>query len=992
MSPSANDVVLFKELVAKLKLAGYEFFNAAAYSEKYLLKNSEETNAFDSPEAHYLNVGVNRIYNPNPNAPLFFDAEFYAAKYPALAQAGVTQYWQLAEHFAAHGVWEGRQGSNYTNNFDAARYLAEPAHKAVLDYANAHLADFNGSLENAALAHYSIYGYKQGFAAFYKDGTALTPSGFPLKQAITYTNGVLDLDTNEGNTTLTAAAAPVVAPANGVLRLVGDADVRIDFGNTNQVREIDLNGDGQIKSNGIENNVGGANILKTSGFYIVDAYARNPLDEFDRNKNFLGDIQYDGASKFEGDGVKTNGNIFLGGLGADTVLPGVGNDFIAGGGVAERNPGTENLQGGRNADFFFVELSLLDNTDGNNTFIDGGITADDNQAGNTQSAQDTDWLLLEVTDDDEPVTIQLDDALGDENGNGNLTDDGFVQTNSGRSLGGFKDVENLDASGNLYGFLNDYNVELGGRRLEENDKAGTANYGLGSSAQLIVKGSIANNRIIGAYDNDNIQGGDGNDLLFGGNMQFLKETVKDGVTNPSLSKIAYDGVDSLDGGNGNDGLVLELDGGVVNGGAGNDTLYLTNYTVGREGATEAESAAKILKEDIFQERKIRIDLGYETYQGYRFDTLGEQPKDPKQQPNAETDSDYVPGTADQTVYDKHSATKIVGIENIIASGMGGLDYLAAGTNKPELKFANQQNFFGAGVNLELRGTDALVDPVGGNNVLYASSGNDFLEGRSGNDSLSGGGGNDTFIFSLRADGDTFRGDNVDVIHRQNETAPGSNLWDGTFGQDFGKDSTSQVGASELVVDFLTTKLSEPNVAVGGFAVKIGGVVFNVPNSDALNQAVNAQEVAALVSAAFNAQDKNVSAFAVGNTVHVIDALGRDISDEINEGFGVVFIVSDNGKAELEATFNEAAVVKSQDRIVYKAYEDRFKNEGVDDDATVGSGISLGLDSYAEDLVISFTKEANGIVSTRLAESQQYEIKFTNLAVEDIVKVTVNAVE
>ena len=986
-------------LLSKYKAEGYEPFNAAAYAAKYLQGNSEEQNAFPTPLEHYLKLGAARGYNPLGNSgPLFFDAEFYAAKYPALAQSGVTDAGDLFGHFLKFGVAEGRQASAYTNNFDAARYLKD--YPEIAAYVNEHLSDFNGSAANGALAHFMKFGQAQGFLAFDTNGVAFTKSGFPLTQAITFNNGVLDLDTNEGNTTLTAAAAPVVAPANGALRLSGDADVRIDLTQPNkQVFGIDLDGNGEIKANGIENNVSGANILKTSGFNILDAYARNPLNEFDRNKNFLGDIKFDGAS-YQGDGVKTNGNIFLGGLGADVVQPGVGNDFIAGGGVAGQNSGHDDIQGGRNADFIYVELSRLQNTDGNDALVDGGFTADDNQAGNVQSAQDTDWLLLEAQDDEEPVTVRLEDALADENGNGNLNDDGSVTTASGKSLGAFRDVENVDASGNLYGFLNDYDVELGGRRLDDRDKAGTANYGLGSSAQLNVIGSIANNRIIGGYDNDNLQGNAGNDLLFGGNLQFFKETVKDGVTNPNLDKIAYDGIDRLDGGDGNDGLVLELDGGGfadnggggVYGGAGNDTLYLTNYTVGREGATEAESAAKILKEDIFQERKIRIDLGYETYQGYRFDTLGEQPKDPKQQPNAETDSDYVPGTADQTVYDKHSATKIVGIENIIASGMGGLDYLAAGTNKPELKFANQQNFFGAGVNLELRGTDALVDPVGGNNVLYASSGNDFLEGRSGNDSLSGGGGNDTFIFSLRADGDTFRGDNVDVIHRQNETAPGSNLWDGTFGQDFGKDSTSQVGASELVVDFLTTKLSEPNVAVGGFAVKIGGVVFNVPNSDALNQAVNAQEVAALVSAAFNAQDKNVSAFAVGNTVHVIDALGRDISDEINEGFGVVFIVSDNGKAELEATFNEAAVVKSQDRIVYKAYEDRFKNEGVDDDATVGSGISLGLDSYAEDLVISFTKEANGIVSTRLAESQQYDIKFTDLAVEDIVKVTVNAVE
>lgn len=985
-------------LLSKYKAEGYEPFNAAAYAAKYLQGNSEEQNAFPTPLEHYLKLGAARGYNPLGNTgPLFFDAEFYAAKYPALAQSGVTDAGDLFGHFLKFGVAEGRQASAYTNNFDAARYLKD--YPEIAAYVNQHLGDFNGSAANGALAHFMKFGQAQGFLAFDTNGVAFTKSGFPLKQAITFNNGVLDLDTNEGNTTLTAAAAPVVAPANGALRLSGDADVRIDLTQpTKQVFGIDLDGNGEIKANGIENNVSGANILKTSGFTIVDAYARNPLDEFDRNKNFLGDIRYDGAS-FQGDGVKTNGNIFLGGLGADVVLTGVGNDFIAGGGVAGQNPGHDEIQSGRNADFIYIELSRLQNTDGNGTLLDGGITADDNQAGNVQSAQDTDWLLLEAQDDEEPVTVRLEDALADENGNGNFNDDGSVTTASGKSLGAFRDVENVDASGNLYGFLNDYDVELGGRRLDDRDKAGTANYGLGSSAQLNVIGSIANNRIIGGYDNDNLQGGDGRDLLFGGNLQFFKETVKDGVTNPNLDKIAYDGIDRLDGGNGDDGIVLELDGGGfadnggggVYGGAGNDTLYLTNYTVGREGATEAESAAKILQEDIFKERKIRIDLGADQYRGYRGDTLGEQPKlDDK--PNSETNSDNTPGTADQTVYaNGHQPTKIVEMENIIASGMGGLDYLAAGTNKPELKFANQQNFFGTGVNLELRGTDESGPGVGGQNILYGGSGNDIIEGRTGNDSMSGGNGSDDFVFMLvDVDNPLTRGDNVDVIHRQTD-ANNDNIWDGTFSRDFGLDSVANVGASQLVVDFGNTDLSSPDVLVTGFVVRIGNEDFVVQNSQALNAANNATELAALVDAAFHAKDANVSAVAVGNKVIITDLKGRDISDTVQEGY-IVSIAVGNGFAEAKATFGPAQESLSQDRIIYKSYEDRFKNEGVDDDAMVGSSITLGSDHYAEDLVISFNKEANGVVSTRLAETQRYEIKFTDLAVEDIVKVTVNAVE
>ena len=73
----------------------------------------------------------------------------------------------------------------------------------------------------------------------------------------------------------------------------------------------------------------------------------------------------------------TSGNI-VSGYGADIILGGIGNDFIAGGGV-QSNASTQTstgdiLEGGRNADFFFVELSRLDPSDSPGA-LDGGETA-----------------------------------------------------------------------------------------------------------------------------------------------------------------------------------------------------------------------------------------------------------------------------------------------------------------------------------------------------------------------------------------------------------------------------------------------------------------------------------------------------------------------------------------------------------------------------------------------------------------------------------------
>ncbi|MBK6296146.1 MAG: hypothetical protein IPF55_19355 [Rhodoferax sp.] len=191
------------------------------------------------------------------------------------------------------------------------------------------------------------------------------------------------------------------------MRLTGDQDVKIDFTNpANQITGLDLNGDGIIRADGKENAITG----KASGFEIVDAYARNPQDNTDKIHNFLGDITFDGTG-FKGDGVATNGNIFLGGLGNDKATGGDGNDFLAGGNIAQGALSTgDQMFGMRNADFFFAEFSFSGSTDGGVTLaIDGGTTADNSSAANKQTAMDADWLLFEASDDDEPVHMWLND-------------------------------------------------------------------------------------------------------------------------------------------------------------------------------------------------------------------------------------------------------------------------------------------------------------------------------------------------------------------------------------------------------------------------------------------------------------------------------------------------------------------------------------------------------------------------------------------------------
>lgn len=757
---------------------------------------------------------------------------------------------------------------------------------------------------------------------------------------------------------------PASAAGADVMHLTGNQDVRIDFTNrANQVTGLDLNGDGLIATNGVENVVTG----KAADYEIVDAYSRNPLNHLDTANNFLGDIAFDGTA-YKGDGVSTNGNIFLGGLGADVAFGGVGNDFLAGGAIAQGHGGRDVLRGGRNADFFFAEFSGIDATDGggangsNTLMVDGGNTADNSSAGQTGSSgsnnstsQDQDWLLFEASDDDEPVQITLNE---NQNAVGTPTTN-EVQSRAGESMT-LRDVENFDASGNLYGFLDNVDVEIGGRAADDRDASAADvgyNYGYGSSAQLRVTGSEVANIIVAGYDNDWVSGGVGADILFGGNLKFLN--------NPNSVGIVNDGRDELYGGADSDAIVFEADGGIVDGDTGTDTLFLTNYALGTKSAADLTSDG-VLRFDL-ESQVLDSAAGY--------------------------GGANVNGTQDQTNY-KSGITggrvTTTNMESVVATGMGVIDYKAAGANTPELLFTNQQNQMAYSGALDLRGTS-------GANTLYATDGADVLEGRAGNDNLSGGGGNDDFYFATMTSAGTNGADGVDVIHRQTDKNA-DNIWDTSstganlFERDFNIGGTSTTGASSLTVDLGTTNLASADVAMTSFTVKIDGKSFAVTDAGALLAANSAAEVAALVNTAYKAIDAKVTAVAVGNTIVVTDAGGRDISDTVAEGYAVGGVVS-NGAFSALATFNAAGTSTTKDRLIYKSYEDRLDNEGTDDDSVLGSTISLGTDAYAEDVVINFADEdGNGLATTRIAEDQSYKLVFKNLTTQDKVTVDVNGVK
>ena len=789
--------------------------------------------------------------------------------------------------------------------------------------------------------------------------------------------------------------------------LTGDMDVRIDFTNpANQVKGLDLNGDGVIANDGIENNITG----RASNFKIVDAYARVPLNESNVQNNFLGDIAFDGTG-FGGDGVTTDGNIVLGGLGVDTVYGGIGNDFLTGGGIAAERVATaraawiasggtaanfvapsDTLSGGRNADFFFVELSALDATDGNRVNIDGGTTADDSAAGTVQTAQDADWLLFEGSDDDEPVTINLRDESANEGA-------GSIVNRSGQTNGTLRDIENFDASGNLYGFLDTINVELGGRRTDDREvQNGTLNNGIGSSAQLVVSGSAVANIIVGGYDNDAITGNAGDDLLMGGNLRVL--------INPNLTGlIVNDGTDNLYGNAGNDNIVFEADGGIVQGGTtdttietavdangvitDNDTLWLTDLALGTQTAEALTSDSTHM---------LRFDLdsqNIDTANGYGGANIGT--KDGVANDNQDQ-SWYNTGVARTTVRD---------MDNVIATGMGAIDYDTDGSNAGDIAHLSQVNIAGYAGNLDLRGTAFA-------NTLFASSGNDNIEGRAGDDSLSGGGGSDDFIFFSNV------GDGVDVIHRQNETVAGSNLWNGTYGRDFGLGGTAEGLPSTLNIDIGNTAASL-DVRIVSFY--INGTQMNV-NNPAATLGADMASLAAAIQTSLAAQAPAGVTFTVtatngaglngtlsivatpveytdaGGTVHVkvTPQFVQTLDTAFVDTSVSVFAGSNASAFSSDSTEVRGGQAVTEDRLIFASYEDRADGELVDDNGMVnhtGDAVTLGNDGYAEDLVVRFnntgvnSQGSTTVGDTIVAEDQVWTLTFNNLADEDTVTLSVN---
>jgi len=231
------------------------------------------------------------------------------------------------------------------------------------------------------------------------------------------------------------------------LILVGNASVRIDTTDQlEQLEGIDVDGsaDGTLDFDEVQDGITffeqDAAFRESVAVQNIDIFIGHPttdeglLNPLIAGASYSGNLYYDGTG-FGGDGRTTNGNIVLGGWGEDTIFTGIGNDFVS------AHSQDDIIKTGRNADFIVQELTRLDERfTGSDGEVDGGESFD------TNPDQDTDWVLLEASDDEEIVRVNLSDESGDEdNGslNTRLENDGNTITN----------IENINASGNFFKIL-----------------------------------------------------------------------------------------------------------------------------------------------------------------------------------------------------------------------------------------------------------------------------------------------------------------------------------------------------------------------------------------------------------------------------------------------------------------------------------------------------------------------------------------------------------
>jgi Ca2+-binding RTX toxin-like protein len=275
-----------------------------------------------------------------------------------------------------------------------------------------------------------------------------------------------------------------------------------------------------------------------------------------------------------------------------------------------------------------------------------------------------------------------------------------------------------------YAFIGSLTGFTGGTVAELNDGIGDTFFG-GDGDEYVAAGD-GNDYIVGDNGDDILYGYNGNDYLTGGN-----------------------GVNRLNGGNGNDQIDASYLRDIVDGGTGNDFLYISTpssvlpYSIEFTGANAGKFKINGVETGTFTDIEQLYFIG-------------------------DSGNDTINAAAANLIVTPPGTTAGYGTYGLNIYGYSGSDTV--------LGSANADNINGQDDNDFLYGQ-------GGDDTIYGGSGLDILFGGSGNDNISGGSENDTILGSIG--NDIISGDSqTDLLYGEdgNDTINGGSEGDFLFGQ------------------------------------------------------------------------------------------------------------------------------------------------------------------------------------------------------------------
>ncbi len=503
-----------------------------------------------------------------------------------------------------------------------------------------------------------------------------------------------------------------------------------------------------------------------------------------------------------------------GGKGSDHLFGVTGDDILDGG------EGADILEGGQGKDTYVFDgnfgRDIVIDGDGDGTIVINGITLN-----KFEQVEGTDVVYRDDKKNPQFEIIKINEGsttsllimpLGPRTNSGSVIVKNWSDGNLGLQLS-TPEAEAPDMTGIITrnGNSSDNSISYANYMQDRPD------YNLGEYKGLSVNGNEGHDLIMGFLQgNDTLLGGDGNDVISGGFTTYIGGSQ----LLPLLEKT---GKDFIDGGKGDDFIVVSAQGSVAHGGDDNDALtagyamYTTTYNV-----TGNDSHGAITRDQVWSDIRGLLDFKIESEFTNNLHTYSHQPgvfndisNVYKEHVGVTSGEKFVLGLADNS----YNFTYNYGVNNgiIVPRIDSPLFHFfapikpAAGHDLAEFANVKGANLYGdkgedtlsGGIYSDyLSGGDDADTLIGGagHDILDGGEGDDKIFGDEGNDIIIGGAGNDVLIgsyVSLRDgaldDDIIYGGDGDDYLEGGN----GNDYLDGGSGVDTfsgGKGNDTIVGS------------------------------------------------------------------------------------------------------------------------------------------------------------------------------------------------------